>query len=56
MVLLIWQPKQVVAAVHPKAMPVMLDQGDFGRWLDNDHEEACGLAIPFADERMEIRE
>jgi putative SOS response-associated peptidase YedK len=48
------QPNETVGAVHPKAMPVMLDSTDYDRWLDNDHEDACGLAQPFADERMKL--
>ena len=55
MAFLTCQPNETVGAIHPKAMPVMLDPSDFGRWLDNDHEDACSLAVPYADERMEIR-
>jgi putative SOS response-associated peptidase YedK len=41
-----------VAAVHPKAMPVMLRPSDVGRWLDNDRADACSLAVPFVDTSM----
>ena len=54
MAFLTCQPNATVGAVHPKAMPVMLDPADFGRWLDNDHAEACALAMPYSDERMVI--
>ncbi len=44
---------QTVAAVHPKAMPVMLQPGEStGRWLSDPHERACQLAQPFADTNM----
>ena len=48
------EPNELVGAVHPKAMPVMLDATDHARWLDNDHEDACGLAVAYADARMSI--
>jgi putative SOS response-associated peptidase YedK len=35
-------------------MPVMLDPADYSRWLDNDHLDACGLAVPYSDERMNL--
>lgn len=43
---------QVVGAVHPKAMPVMLTAGDVTTWLDSDRADACALARPFADTEM----
>jgi putative SOS response-associated peptidase YedK len=47
------EPNQTVAAVHPKAMPVMLRPGaDVERWLSNEYSDACGLAVPFADTAM----
>ena len=54
MAFLTCQPNATVGAVHPKAMPVMLDPTDFGRWLDNEHEDACSLAVPYADERLAL--
>lgn len=54
MAFLTCEPNETVGAIHPKAMPVMLDPADFNRWLDNDHEDACALAQPYADERMSI--
>jgi len=45
---------QVVGAVHPKAMPVMLRAGDALTWLDHPRESACALAQPFADADMRI--
>lgn len=46
----------VVGAVHPKAMPVMLRAADVGRWLDSEREQACALAVPFADDDMHVLE
>ena len=44
---------QIVGAVHPKAMPVMLRPGaDVERWLGSKVADACSLAIPFADTDM----
>ena len=54
MAFLTCEPNKTVGAVHPKAMPVMLDPGDFGRWLDSDQVNACALARPFPDDQMRI--
>lgn len=54
MAFLTCEPNETVGAVHPKAMPVMLDPPDYSRWLGNEHEDACSLARPYADERMTI--
>jgi putative SOS response-associated peptidase YedK len=43
---------QLVGAVHPKAMPVLLRPADVGRWLDNERADACSLAQPFEDTAM----
>ena len=55
MAFLTCEPNATVGAVHPKAMPVMLHPSDFGRWLDDEHEEGCSLDVPYADERMAVR-
>lgn len=47
-------PNRIVGAVHPKAMPVILDPADFPQWLQGKRDEAAALARPFADERMTI--
>lgn len=49
-------PNETVGAVHPKAMPVMLRPADIGRWLDSEREQACALAVPFADADMRVLE
>ena len=44
---------EIVGAVHPKAMPVMLRPGaDVDRWLSAERPDACALAVPFADADM----
>ena len=48
------EPNETVGAIHPKAMPVMLDRNSFNRWLDDDHLSACELAVPYADEKVMI--
>jgi putative SOS response-associated peptidase YedK len=47
-------PNKIVGAVHPKAMPVMLEPSDYDRWLSDPRENACELAQPYSDERMTI--
>lgn len=49
-------PNATVGAVHPKAMPVMLRPADVGQWLDSQREQACALAVPFADADMQVIE
>jgi len=36
-------------AVHPTAMPVVLDPGDDAGWLAHEYASACALAKPFPD-------
>ena len=43
-----------VGAIHPKAMPVMLRPGQAAAWLEGTYDDACALAIPFADGDMRI--
>ena len=46
------EPNPTVGAIHPKAMPVMLDRNSFNRWLGDDHLSACELAVPYPDEKV----
>ena len=48
------EPNKTVGAIHPEAMPVMLDRNSFNRWLDDDHLSACELAVPYADEKVMV--
>ena len=51
------EPNPLVAAIHPKAMPVVLRPEDEERWLRADWEEAARFASPFpADLMAETRE
>jgi len=52
MAFLTCEPNEVVGAVHPKAMPVMLRPADVPQWLDSEAVTACALAVPFADADM----
>lgn len=54
MAFLTCEPNETVRAIHPKAMPVMLDPADFSRWLDSPRVDACELAKPFEDARMRV--
>jgi putative SOS response-associated peptidase YedK len=54
MAFLTCEPNAIVGAVHPKAMPVLLDPSDYDRWLDDPRETACELARPFTDEKMRV--
>jgi putative SOS response-associated peptidase YedK len=56
MAFLTTEANEIVGAVHPKAMPVLLDAEDHDVWLTGDYEAATGLARPFDDSRMEIVE
>lgn len=46
------EPNPLVAPIHPKAMPVILQPEDYQRWLDGD--DATELAHPFPSQLMEI--
>jgi putative SOS response-associated peptidase YedK len=45
-------PNTLVGAVHPKAMPVILDPDDYHRWLAAPLAEALPLAAPFPSQLM----
>ena len=46
------EPNALVAPIHPKAMPVILQPEDYQRWLDGD--DAHDLAHPFPSQLMTI--
>jgi putative SOS response-associated peptidase YedK len=49
------EPNEVVAPIHPKAMPVMLtSEQDFDIWLNAPAEAALKLQKPLPDERLFI--
>lgn len=46
------EPNAIVAPVHPKAMPVILQEEDYEGWLSGSFDQACGLAAPFPSQLM----
>lgn len=48
------EPNALVAPLHPKAMPVILDPGDYGRWLTTGYADACSMATPFPSQLMDV--
>jgi len=44
----------IVGAIHPKAIPVILQAEDEQRWLDGDYADACSLAVPFPSQLMAV--
>ena len=52
MAFLTCEANELVGAVHPKAMPVILSPSDVRRWLTDEMVDACSLAVPFAAGRM----
>lgn len=49
------EPNPLIAAVHPKAMPVILHPEDYERWLRGTVAEARTLAVPFPSQLMEMQ-
>ena len=49
-------PNDLVGAIHPKAMPVLLAVEDRERWLTGSYEEIVELARPYPDDAMRIVE
>jgi putative SOS response-associated peptidase YedK len=46
------EPNPMVGAVHPKAMPMILNPWDYDRWLTGDWDDARGLVGPFPSQMM----
>jgi putative SOS response-associated peptidase YedK len=46
------EPNPLVAPIHPKAMPVILQPEDYRRWLAGD--DAAALAQPFPSQLMSV--
>jgi len=44
----------IVAPVHPKAMPVLLEWSDIDLWLEGPFEQAIKLAAPCPESRLQI--
>lgn len=47
-------PNPLVAPLHDKAMPVILQPEDYDRWLDGEEEDVCTLAQPFPSQLMQV--
>lgn len=47
-------PNPLVAPLHPKAMPVILAEADYHKWLTADWGEAAELAVPFPSQLMAV--
>ena len=47
-------PNPLVAPLHPKAMPVILQEADYATWLQGGGAEAAALAMPFPSQLMTI--
>ena len=48
------EPNPLVAPLHPKAMPVILQREDYDKWLDGEAADACSLAQPFPSQLMRV--
>ena len=48
------EPNPLVAPIHAKAMPVMLQEEDYDRWLVGEVGDACSLAQPFPSQLMAV--
>jgi putative SOS response-associated peptidase YedK len=48
------EPNPLVAPLHPKAMPVILQREDYDKWLDGETESVCALAQPFPSQLMRV--
>lgn len=46
------EPNPLVAPIHPKAMPVLLDGEDEDRWLTCSFDDAVALAKPYPSQLM----
>ena len=44
----------VVAPIHPKAMPVILQSDDYERWLHGDANDVRALQRPLPDDRLKV--
>ena len=48
------EPNAEVGAIHPKAMPVILQEDDYDQWLGGTYDEACALAVPYPSQLMNL--
>ncbi len=48
------EPNPLIKPIHPKAMPVILDEDDYDTWLTADYETACALSTPYPSQLMSL--
>ena len=48
------EPNEIVRPAHPKAMPVILDDGDYDGWLSGEYDSVCALAAPYPSQLMTV--
>lgn len=48
------EPNPLVAPIHPKAMPVILQPEDYEGWLCGEYGDVCALAAPFPSQLMAV--
>jgi putative SOS response-associated peptidase YedK len=48
------EPNPLVAPLHPKAMPVILQEADYQKWLTADWAGAAKLVAPFPSQLMAV--
>jgi putative SOS response-associated peptidase YedK len=48
------EPNPLVAPLHPKAMPVILHDDDYDRWLTSDWTDAKALVAPYPSQLMAV--
>lgn len=48
------EPNPLVAPLHAKAMPVILHETDFDRWMTATYDDAVALAQPYPSQLMEV--
>lgn len=48
------EPNPLVAPLHPKAMPVILQEEDYDHWLIGEYDNICALASPYPSQLMAV--
>jgi len=47
MAFLTCEPNEIVGKYHPKAMPVILDKDNYGKWLEDEDFHLTEIAVPY---------
>jgi putative SOS response-associated peptidase YedK len=48
------EPNAIVAPIHPKAMPIVLHDDDYDRWLSAPWDEVKELVAPYPSQLMRL--